>query len=61
MKNLGKAILLGGAALLAGNVIYNKGKNDGVDACKNAVYKSVAEETWRKEEKESKKKKAESK
>ena len=46
MKNLGKAILLGGAALLAGNVIYTKGKNDGVDACSNAVYISVAEEAW---------------
>lgn len=60
MKNLGKAILLGGAALLTGNIIYNKGRNDGIDACKNAVYKTVAEEAWRKEEKESKKKKVES-
>ena len=36
-------------------------RNDGVDACKNAVYKTVAEEAWKKEEKESKKKKVESK
>lgn len=57
MKNLGKAILLGGAALLTGNIIYNKGRNDGVDACKNAVYKTVAEETWKKEEKNLKRKK----
>ncbi len=56
MKNITKAILGGIGAFVAGSAIYNKGKVDGVEACKNAAYKVIAEDTLDKKIKENKKK-----
>lgn len=43
MKNITKAILGGIGVLAAGNIIYNKGRSDGVEDCKNTICRAIAE------------------
>lgn len=45
MKNIVKAIVGVGATYLVGKTIYYKGKCDGVEDCKNAAYKAIAEDS----------------